>query len=72
MSIIFRNRRFYSIRSITEQKPGFWQVERRNAVYVVFGGKKAGAGRNEWFIEGPDFNATASSMMDALNLLENM
>lgn len=54
-----------------------WTVERHGfdvVVYHIEGGRHAGGRRNEWLVEGGSFNGPiyTTSLVDSLNLLENM
>jgi hypothetical protein len=53
-----------------------WTVEHKGTglTYHIEGGKHAGGRRDEWFVDGGDINGTinTSSLVDSLNLLENM
>jgi hypothetical protein len=51
-----------------------WTVMRRDVEYRIEGGRHAGGGRREWWLEGGDFNGpiNCTSLVDALNCLEHM
>ena len=71
-----RKRYFYSLENIKKLRRGHWTVRHRGTgeTYTIEGGKSAGGTRREWFVSHPQWRKpiSATSLVDALNILEGM
>jgi len=72
----FNGRTRYFVHLFGFQKIGeFTYTVRRNDIeYTIFGGRKAGGRRNEWFVTSKEWDKPiyTSSLVGSLNLLEGM
>ncbi len=70
-----RTRYFNRLTSIAKVGPGRWDAVRNGTTYRIEGGKGCGGSRRDWFVDchgqWPKC-IVCTSLMDALNLLENM
>lgn len=81
MAIHKINGRKYFFGSITkiekDPKPGVWKILSSKGTFYISGGKKLGGSAKEWFLDNPDLTVLndyikTKSMIEALNLIENM
>jgi hypothetical protein len=67
--------RFYDHLHDLEQVSSYeYTVYRNSTKYTIFGGKKAGGRRNEWFVECEQWRDPiyTTSLVDSLKLLDTM
>jgi len=69
-----RGKHYRNLSDFRSVGPGRFTVTRRGDAYQIEGGKRAGGGRGDWFLDGPAFNQTirCMSVRDALRLLDTM
>ncbi len=69
-----RSHRYNRIDAVTYAGSGDWTVTAPHGPFTVFGGRAAGAARNEWFLSHEDWTKPirCTSLVDALNLIEGM
>jgi hypothetical protein len=69
-----RNYYFNYLNSLVQVGPGNFTVNRHSTQYEIFGGKKAGGRRNEWYLTKKEWASPipCNSLVDALTVLEKM
>ena len=63
----------HRIDEISLDRPGFYSGTANEAKFEIFGGKHAGGSSREWFVQWDalgDFHMDATSLTDAINLIE--
>lgn len=63
--------RLTNLRRVSKSK---WTVNRYNLQFTIEGGRHAGGTSRNWWVDGPLFTGSieCTSLVDCLNLLENM
>jgi hypothetical protein len=79
MKINGRLKFFSRVQEVRKLRPGHYVAQSSSGVFHIEGGRPAGGTSREWFVEAADGSnvfggkhLNATSLMDALNLLENM
>ena len=66
---------FNRVSEVIKTRPGFYVAKTIFGDVEIFGGKKAGGSRNEWFVEGASIGCVgwldANGLVDALKLIDN-
>jgi hypothetical protein len=69
-----RTKYFDHLQDLVKVSSYEWTVKRNDVVYTIWGGKRSGGRRDEWYVENKDWNGPIQTkgLVDSLTMLDGM